>query len=98
MPRSTINLTPSQNSLQGLYNPGDEVMVMCDATDSDFTVEVPDAQSSDDTLFRFVEYDSSLNEITLSARANQKIMNEDTQVLTEQADELVLNSDGQDWW
>lgn len=71
---------------------------MCDATDADFTIVMPDAQSTETVTFRFVKKDISLNTVTLQAKPGQKIMNEDNQVLTQQADELVLNADGENWW
>ena len=98
MNRTTVNLTPSYNSLQGEYFEGDTVLVMCDATDGDFSITMPDAQSSDESEFRFVKKDNSLNVLTLVAKPGQKIMDEDTQELHEQNDELVLNSDRENWY
>jgi len=98
MKKTIINLTPSQNSLQGQFSNGDDPLVMCDATNGDFSITMPDAPSTDDSTFRFVKKDDSLNTVTLVAKSGQKIMNEDSQILTEEADELVLNSDGIGWW
>ena len=96
--KTTINLSTTENNIHGLFMPNGEALVMCDASNGDMEVLMPDAQSTDTTTFRFVKKDNSLNFITLKARAGQKIMNEDEQVLTTQADELVLNSDGENWW
>ena len=98
MNKIIINLNPSQPSIQGQYTNGDDVLVMCDATDGDFSITMPDVDSSKESTFRFVKKDDSLHEVTLVGKPNQKIMNEDDQVLTEEADELVLNSDGTGWW
>lgn len=96
--KTSINLTTSENSLQGLFMPNSDCLVMCDATNGDMEVLMPDSQSTDTTTFRFVKKDNSLHFITLKARPGQRIMNETEQVLTLQADELVLNSDGENWW
>ena len=98
MKQIEIKLTPSQNALQGLFGPNTMVMVLCDATDGPFNVEMADAQSSDNNTFRFVKIDSTANKITITAKSNQKIMNEDTQELSQQADELVLNVGEGNWW
>jgi Tfp pilus assembly protein PilE len=96
--KSILNISPSQNELQGAFPENGEVLVMCDAADASFAILMPDAQSTETVTFRFVKKDASANTITLQAKPNQKIMNEDTQVLTQQADELVLNADGENWW
>lgn len=96
--RKIINISTSDPNIYGLYSNGDTVIVMCDATNGDFTVNMPDAVSTENTMFSFIKKDSSLNIVTIAARAGQKIMNEDTQELTEQADELELNTDGENWW
>lgn len=98
MAQVIITLNPSETSVSGRYRPGDMVMVMCDATLAPFTVLMPDAQSADETTFRYFKIDNSENIVTLEALPNQKIMNEDTQELTEEADELVLHSNGIGWW
>lgn len=98
MPRIVVNLNPSQNSLEGLYTPGDDVIVMCNATDADFDILMPDADSSEDTIFDFIKEDNSINVVNINARANQKIMNEDSQCLTEEADDLRLQAANGGWW
>ena len=99
MSRIHVKCNPSENSIQGLYTPGDEVLVLCDATDADFTITMPDSYSSEDTEFGFSKTDSSLNVIRIEAIENQSIMGEDFQELTECGDLLRLNSDSEGgWW
>lgn len=98
MKKTIINLSPSQNSIQGQFSNGDEVVVLCDATDGDFTVAMPDSFSSHDSTFRFVKEETSLNVIQLVPMTNQHIMGETSQELTESYDELVLSSDGKGGW
>jgi len=98
MPKIILNLNPTDNTLEGLYTPGDDVLIMCDATDGDFAIGLPDAQSSEDTLFRFSKKDASLNVVQLLPKTGQKIMNEDSQELIGDGDLLILNSDGENWF
>lgn len=97
MPKAILKRNPSENSLQGLYTPGDDVLVMCDATEGDFTIVLPDAQSGEDTMFRFSKKDTSLNVVRLEAKPGQQVMGEDYQELIEDHDLLILNTDGEEW-
>lgn len=98
MAKVKINLNPSENSLQSGYGTEDEVVVLFDASDSDFTTVMPDGFSNDDNTFRLVKNETSLNVIRIEAKPGQKIMGEDFQELTEPYDELVLSSDGIGNW
>jgi hypothetical protein len=99
MSRIHIKCNPSENSIYGLYTPGDTVLILCDATDGDFTIKMPDSFSSEDTEFNFSKVDSSLNIVRIEAIENQTIMSDEYQELSECGDLLELHSDGDgNWW
>ena len=55
----TIRLTPYENSLIGQYLPNDQVVVLLDTTDAQFTVTLPDASSTEKTMFLFTTIGSN---------------------------------------
>ena len=99
MPRIQIECNPAENSIYGRYTPGDTVLILCDATEGDFTIKMPDSFSSDDTEFNFSKVETSLNIVKIEAIEGQTIMGDDYQELSECGDLLELHSDGKgNWW
>jgi len=93
-----VTLTPSTPSLNVDFKEGDSVLALCDSTDSDFTVTLPDAKSNRQTDF-YINKTVDANEVTLVPQVpGQKIQNEDTQVLFVDGDSPHLISDGENWW
>lgn len=68
-----ITLTPMDFVLNGKYQPGSEVLVLCDATNGAFAPIMPDAISARYNKFTFVKTDSSTNVITLTGSIGQLI-------------------------
>ncbi len=68
-----VNTNPSKNSITGLFRRGDHVLVKCDAANSDYTIELPDASSCRDVMFFLKKVDSTNNSITYDTFSNQLI-------------------------
>lgn len=89
----TLNLTPSSNSLEGIYTKDSTVLCFCDATDSDLTVYLPDAE---DVVFKFKKINDA-NKIYLRSRFN-KIDNSEFVTLENENECKTLEYDGNNWW
>ena len=93
-----IKLNPNDNLLRGNFKPGEDAIAMCDATLSSFSVQMPSAKLSDDTIFHLVREDTNGdNLVTFTTVDNETINNESTQCLRV-GDVVILRSDGNNWW
>jgi hypothetical protein len=98
MEKQTITLTPGQNTLKGKYRSDSDVLVLLDATNGSFSVEVPDCRSIRNVHFNFNRYDEiEANIVTLTTFHNQKIQNEDTQIVYV-GSSLSLETDLTNWY
>jgi hypothetical protein len=89
----TVNLSPSNPSLKGKYAPGSTVLVLCDASDAAFTVQMPSARESQATTFILKKTDSTSNAVTLNPIPGQNIDGESSYELSEQNQSITLISD-----
>lgn len=67
-----ITLTPYQNAITG-YGPNETVLVLCDASISAFSIDLPDVEGIENNTFIFKKTDSTLNKITLTAKYGQMV-------------------------
>jgi len=68
-----VRTTPEDTNISGQYVDEDEVLVILDAADAPYTIEVPDAQIARNTVFHFKKVDSSLNVVTIKTDTAQTI-------------------------
>jgi len=89
-----VKLDSIDTILAGNYSPGDVVLVLCDAINEPFTVNMPDAGSARRTEFVFIKTDSSVNAVTLSGIVDQDINGASTFVLKSDFQSVRVISDG----
>lgn len=94
----TIKLNPTENSLKGRYFPEMRHLVLVDATNGPFSFELPDCGSVFDTDFDFHRTDEiQANSVTITTFGEQKINNEDTQILYV-GDSFHIRTDQVKWY
>jgi len=93
-----VNVNPLQPDISGTYLPGDIVLIKCDATDSNFTVMLPDAITAHQITLKIVKTDSSSHWVKHNGTQGQTLSGETVQQLTVQGEMIIYNSDGVNWW
>lgn len=73
-------------------------VVKCDATSAAFTVTLPPAGAQTGRLLHIKKVDSSANRITIDGNASELVEDAVTQQLIYQGENLMLQSDGTQWW
>lgn len=72
-------------------------VILCDASGGAFTVTLP-AASLTGKLLHIKKIDSSLNAVTIDGNASELVEDAVTQALVRQGENLMLMSDGTQWW
>jgi hypothetical protein len=89
----TLNLTASTNTLNRNYSKNSSVLCLCDATDDNFTVYLPEAN---DVIFKFKKVNSS-NKVYLRSMYSN-VDNQEYVVLENKNECKTLEYDGSNWW
>ena len=93
-----VELSPGDNDITGKFSSTTRnVCFECDAEDADFTINAPDADFSEETIFSFRKSDSSVNTVTITGINNQTINGETTQVLSRQNDNMPIAAINGNW-
>ena len=54
-----VELNVADTTLAGKYYPGDDAYVMCDASDGNWTLTMPDAETAYETVFHIIRKDTT---------------------------------------
>ncbi len=73
IPRGFASAVRSITAADSPYTPGDEVLVLCDCTAGDITVNLPTLASSTSRIWQFCKTDSSANVVTLVPDGAERI-------------------------
>ena len=91
----TIKLSARETQIRSRFDQEDTLIIICDGSIADFTVNLPDAQTARQVSLVFIRNDDSANTITISAMSTQSIKGSTT--FTSQYDSFTLVSDGENW-
>lgn len=92
-----ISLDASNLLIDGKYTSGDILLVVCDATLNNLTIQLPDASAIKDVLLCVKKNDVSANTVTVITYAGQTINLETSQTITQEGDNMILASDGENY-
>lgn len=99
MKTQTIYLSTGNTQLKGRYRNGHRVRVICNATNGDFTIQLPECGNNEENHFSFYREDEVTDYtvyIVPNLRKKQKINNEDIQELW-CGSTMDLETDGKHW-
>lgn len=100
MNQQTIYLNTGNTKLKGRYRNGYHVRVICDATNGNFTIQLPECGNNENTRFSFIRKDE-IDKYTVytvpELKKQQKINNEDIQELW-CGSTMDLETDGKHWY
>jgi hypothetical protein len=85
-----VTLDAIDYTISGQYNPGDMLVLLCDATLNAFTAVLPDAASLRDVVIFVKKIDSTANVITLSPIAGQNVDGATSMTLESQYESEIL--------
>ena len=97
---NTIYLNTGDTKLIGRYRNGQHNKVICDATNGDFTVQLPDCRGNGKTTFSNIRYDEDRTKIVSfipNLKKEQKINKEDLQKLRV-GSTMDLETDEKHWY
>lgn len=94
----TINIDVFRRLIVSQYNPGDILLVLCDASGGAFPITLPDAASLRDVLICVKKTDSSANAVTVNTVASQTIDGADSITLESQYESEILITDAANYY
>ena len=100
MEQQTITLTPGDSNLVGKYRQNSHVLLLLDASEAPFTVNLPDSTSVVNTVFDCARKDQIwANVVTVTPFPNQQIKNcDEIKVRVDDSWELRKEDGGVNWW
>lgn len=75
-----------------------DTTIFCDASGGAFTVTLPPAASPAGKVFYIKKTDSSANAVTIEGDGAETIDEAATRIITSQYDDVMIQSDGTEWW
>lgn len=88
-----INLSPSENVIDGSFADNDIVLVKCDATDEAFSFVMPSAVDLNNVVFLIKKIDSSSNLVTIDFNGAETLDGATSKTLPEQYDSVSVIGD-----
>ncbi len=101
--QQTINLDTFSHRLIGSYKTRTNLLILCDATEGKFDIDMPNCEGSEHAKFNFNRkdevaiIDGAANEITFVPITGQLMQNEATQTLVV-GQSIVWVTDGLNWY
>ncbi len=93
-----FKLSPIEPDIIGDIRPNRIIICYCDATETPFTVDLPDASEVSTNIFSFPKTDPSNNAITLQAQFDQLIVGSLTLINNVQFNAPKIGSDGSNFF
>lgn len=93
-----ISLDASNLLIDGKYTSGDIVLVVCDATLNNISIQLPDATALKDVLLFIKKVDSTANTVTFTGLAGQTIDGVTSIELSTQYEADILITDGLNYY
>lgn len=93
------SLTPGQRTVTtGTTLDANDYTVLCDATSAAFQITLPAAALCKYNVINIKKIDVTANAVTVAANGAEKIDGQATQVITAPYTNLLITSDGSNWY
>lgn len=93
-----IIASQAQDNLRGNFSPNKRVLMICDASDGDYSITLPRADETLNNTFIFKKSDTTENVITITGQDSSELIDEnETVTLNSSGDSLEISSDNGRW-